>query len=252
MRALSAALVITATVLAGCAGVVGNGKVESESRDLQGFTAISMSGSGSLRVHRGPFKVELRADSNILPLMTTEIVGTELRIGLKPGTAIVRATRLEYDVSLPGLEGVALSGSGDADIDPANGARFKGSLSGSGRIKATLDFQDLELIASGSGAMDMASNCSSMDLRLSGSGEVRLTGSAQKGQVKFSGSGFLDGRSFSFGDLTVRASGSGRVEARVKGHLDAGVSGSTGLRYWGNPSVTSKASGSAKVRKAGD
>ena len=141
MRAFKAASVLALAVLTvSCTGnpswggtiglksfglVSGNGKVTTEERAVSGFTAVSLSGSGSLRVHEGGFKVEVIADSNILPYIVTELVGTELRIGFKPGIGIARTTRLEFDVTMPGLAGIRVSGLGQ--MPPSTGSPGKAS-----------------------------------------------------------------------------------------------------------------------------
>jgi hypothetical protein len=251
MRALYAAFVVAATLVS-CAGVVGNGDVRTEERKLEGFSSISLSGSGGLKIHRGDFKVVVRADANILPHVLTELRGSELRIGIEPGVSILRSTRLEYEVSLPELEGVAVSGSGEASLDPFSGKSFEGRLSGSGGLSGQLDYGEARLRASGSGRLALKAKLEELDLGLSGSGELRLAGNIGTGRVSLSGSGNVDARDCAFGDIEVHASGSGRVELRALGKLDAELSGSSQLRYWGSPGLSTRTSGSARVSKAGD
>ena len=268
MRAFKAASVLALAVLTvSCTGnpswggtiglksfglVSGNGKVTTEERAVSGFTAVSLSGSGSLRVHEGGFKVEVIADSNILPYIVTELVGTELRIGFKPGIGIARTTRLEFDVTMPGLAGIRVSGSGDATIDRFSGESFRAEISGSGSVEGALDYDRASIGVSGSGSYLIKGDFDSLDLDISGSGSGRLEGSARVSVMSISGSGSIAARDFTALALRASISGSGGLEIRVKDRLEAGTSGSGSISYLGNPILSSHASGSGSIRRLGD
>jgi hypothetical protein len=257
MRANSFAAMLVASALfsASCGfadAVRGNGKIETERRDVSAFTSVSVSGSGTLRVHEGSRKVEIIADSNILPYITTEVSGGVLKIGFKPLTSITRATKMEYDVTVPSLEGVHLSGSGDAYVDAFSGDRFSASISGSGGVKADLDYDSIELSASGSGGYDVELATKSLSASCSGSGKFYLKGAADKAGFAISGSGSVMARNLSAKKADVRVVGSGSVEIRAADELKAALSGSGDVRYWGNPKVDSRVAGSGRVKRAGD
>ncbi len=231
--------------------VRGNGKVKTEGRSVSAFSSVSMAGSGNLRVHKGAGNIEITADSNILPYITTEVRGGELKIGFKPFTSIIRTTKLEFDVTVPSLEGVSISGSGDAYIDAFSGSSFSASVSGSGDIKAELDFDEIKLSASGSGNFDAEVDAEELEIRCSGSGTFKLVGSADKVDIDVSGSGDVYGRKLETMSAKVRVAGSGDVEIAVSDRLDAEALGSGDLRYWGNPEVKSRVAGSGRIKRAG-
>jgi hypothetical protein len=228
--------------------VTGNGKVETESRGLAGFTSVSLSGIGSLRVHSGDFKVEVSSDSNILPYITTEVVGSELRIGMKPGVRTYRPTKLEYDVTLPSLEGIGLSGSGAIKIDEFSGESFRAHISGSGSLEGELSYEKASMRVSGSGAYSLSGDFGSLDLDVSGSGSGVFAGSAKTCIANISGSGSISGKDFAIDALKATISGSGDLELRVKERLQASVSGSGSIGYWGRPTVDAHTSGSGRIR----
>jgi len=256
MRASILAALLSASALSsvscGFADIVrGNGKVETERRSVSAFKSVSVSGSGMLRVHRGSQKVEIIADSNILPYITTEVAGGELKIGFKSLTSIVRSTKLEYDVTLPSLEGLRLSGSGQAYVDAFAGESFKGSSSGSGDVKAELDYDSIQLEVSGSGGFDVEAKARTLSLDSSGSGKAYLKGTADEAHFALSGSGAALAQELSTKKSGIVVSGSGKVEIRVSEKLNASVSGSGDVRYWGDPSVDSAVRGSGRVKRAG-
>ena len=269
MRALHAATVLALALLAtscteapssdGKAGsmgifgiVTGNGMVETESRGLPGFTSVSLSGIGSLRIHSGAFKVEVTSDSNILPYIVTEVVGSELRIGMKPGIRAYRPTRIEYDVTLPALEGIGLSGSGSVHIDRSSGESFRAHISGSGSLEGELSYGKASMGVSGSGAYSLSGDFGTLDLDISGSGSGVFSGTAKTCLANISGSGSISGKDFSIDALKATISGSGDLELRVKERLQASVSGSGSIGYWGKPTVDAHTSGSGRIRSLGD
>jgi hypothetical protein len=257
MRApiFAAMLIASALISSSCGfadGIRGNGKVETETRSFSSFTSVSVSGSGTLRVHEGSQRVEISSDSNILPYITTEVVGGELKIGLKPMTSIYRATKMEYVVTVPSLKGLRLSGSGDAYVDHFSGDSFSARIAGSGGIKADLDFDKIELSASGSGGYDVTVKADSLSLSCTGSGEAYAAGKSGAAKITISGSGDVRARNLETASADVRIAGSGNVEIRASEDLSATLAGSGGVRYWGNPRVESHVAGSGRVSRAGN
>jgi hypothetical protein len=254
-RIFAAMLVASALISSSCGfadGIRGNGKVETEARSLPAFTSVSVSGSGTLRVHEGSQKVEISSDSNILPYITTEVVAGELKIGLKPLTSIYRATKMEYVVTVPSLKGVRLSGSGDAYVDRFSGDSFSASISGSGGVKADLDYDKIALSCSGSGGFDAAVQADDLTLSCSGSGKAYFNGKTGTAKITISGSGDVRARDLEAKSADIRIAGSGSVEIRASDALSASLAGSGGVRYWGSPRVETHVAGSGRVSRAGN
>jgi hypothetical protein len=252
MRSILACILAILSVGAFADIVIGNGKVETERRSVPAFSSISVGGSGTLRVHRGAQKLELTCDSNILPYITATVSGGELRIGFKPFTSVNNPTKLLFDVTLPELRGVNLSGSGEAHIDAFKGAGFSAAISGSGGMKAELEYESVALKLSGSGGFDAKVKAGRFDLAASGSGGAFVNGSADRVGIVLTGSAELGARDFAAQDARIAASGSSRMEIRAARSLDVTLSGSGELRYWGNPSLSQRVSGSGRVYKIGN
>jgi hypothetical protein len=232
--------------------VLGNGKVETERRSVPLFSSIDVGGSGTLKVHRGPQKVEISCDSNILPYVTSVVEAGELKIGFRPFTSVRGPTRMEFDVTLPDLAGIRLTGSGEAYVDEFNGGSFSADISGSGGIKAELEYASISLNLSGSGGVDVAVKAGDFRLRCSGSGGSFIRGSAKKAEIALSGSAELGARDFVVEDARVISNGSSHIEIRATKSLDATLSGSGDLRYWGDPTIMERVSGSGRIAKAGN
>jgi hypothetical protein len=231
--------------------VVGNGQVETENRELPAFRAIDVGGAATLKVHRGAQRIEICSDSNILPYITTTVSGGELTIGLKPLTSIMGSTAMRFDITVPELEGIRLSGSGQAYIDPFDGDSFSGVVSGSVRVKAPgLAYSKASLSFSGSGALDSTVKAETLDLRCTGSGALRLSGKADRAEIAVSGSADIGARDLAVQEARVEISGSGKVELWAVESLDADISGSGSIKYWGSPSVSQRISGSGRISRA--
>jgi hypothetical protein len=230
----------------------GNGEVATEERFVTAFKAIILRGFGSLRVHRGEQRIEISCDSNILPFISTAVSGGELRIGLKPLAWALRTSGLDIDVTLPELSGLGVSGSGSASVDAFSGEGFLGSVSGSGTVSAVLDYARATFVVSGSAGLSGVVAASGLELRSSGSGAVTLVGSTEHAVLKLSGSASVSAKDFGAAEADVDMSGSGRVELRAAKILRARLSGSSELRYWGDPSVASRLSGSGRIKGLGE
>jgi hypothetical protein len=257
MRAWYAALVVAALgiagfVLASCVGARGNGNVTTEKREVPAFTSLSLSGSGTLRLKKGDFKVLVITDSNVQPAILTEVSGGTLHIGARLGRMPIWPTKLEYEVSLPSLDGIGVSGSGNIESEAFSGSDIGIDISGSGSIAGAFSYRNAKASISGSGSLQGDGAFGSLDCRLSGSGRAKLSGLASSLAVNLSGSGSLDGRDLSADKIKVDVSGSGEVDIRAKEFVEARLSGSGSLRYWGNPKVDARTSGSGRIERVGD
>jgi hypothetical protein len=246
-----------------------------EVRKVENFTKISFRFPGKLYLKQGATqKVELEGDADVLKEVETDVEGSRLVIG-KEGKWFNwdnDNAKITVYVTMPNIEGVSVSGSGDVigqstiktdDLDL--------NVSGSGSLSLDIEASgEVEADVSGSGDIDLKGTCESLDSDVSGSGKVNLSatikddatfgvsgsgrieasGSANNVKTSISGSGKVMAADLQTNRCEVRISGSGDVEINVKNELDANITGSGSVSYRGNPNkVNSHASGSGKVRK---
>lgn len=246
-----------------------------ETRKVGSFTKISFRHSGKLYLKQGSTqKVEIEGSKDILQEIETEVDGNRLVIG-KEGKWFDWNSNdddITVYITVPEIEGLSVSGSGDIIGQSKITARDMDlNVSGSGTLQLDVEASgDVEADVSGSGEIDLKGRCRSFDSDVSGSGKVMLSinvaeiadfsvsgsgkiaasGSAQTVKTTISGSGKVLAASLETNRCEVRISGSGDVEINVKNELDANISGSGSVSYKGNPGkVNSHASGSGKVRK---
>jgi hypothetical protein len=257
MRANHVAIIVAVIIggcalLAACLGKKGNGNITTERLELSGFQGVEMSGSGLLRLHRGAFKVEVSTDSNLQPSVLAEVSGGRLRLGMKPEAVGVWPSKLEFDVTLPELEAIELSGSGDVSADAFSGEDLSCRVSGSGDLSGSFDYRKFDIVLSGSGEMACKASCDSVELKGSGSGKLRLEGEGRDFLATLSGSGQIEAADFRVKTARLRISGSGSAALAVDGKLEAELSGSGSLSYRGDPELSSHVSGSGSIRRLGD
>lgn len=193
-------------------GVVGSGKVVSESRTVSGFSKIDLSGAGDIVIDvNGSEALTIEADDNILPLIETEVRGDTLHIGFKRGTLIQRATRLHYLVSAKQLEGLSVSGAGNVTVSNIDSPR--------------------------------------MEVVTSGAGRISMNGKATDQTITLSGAGNFEGENLQGETATVSMSGVGRAIVNTSTSLRVDISGAGSVEYIGSPQITQQISGVGSVKQ---
>jgi hypothetical protein len=201
--------------LSGCMlnGIPGSGKIVSEPRTVSGFSTVSLSGSGQVLIAQtGTESLTVMTDDNLLPYIKTEVHGNTLELGTKdPMTNLNPTKDIVFKLTVKKLDGLDVSGSGQADLEGLTQDQLRVRISGSGDV-------------AGQGAAD------DLDLRISGSGSYR--GSELKSK-----------------HATVGVSGSGSAVINASETLNANISGSGTVDYVGEPHITQNISGSGSVRR---
>ena len=212
-RLWSSCLVLTSLLAVGCGPIVaGSGKVITEPRNVSGFSAVSLNGSGRLVIEQtGSESLTVTGDDNLLPYIESSVSGKTLTLGEKSGTNISPSKDIVFKLTVKSLDNIDISGSGAADVKGVQGRALK--------------------------------------IAISGSGEVAAEGAADELNVGISGSGRYHGETLRSKRARVDISGSGSALLAVSEKLDANVSGSGSIEYVGNPQVHQDISGSGSVRK---
>jgi hypothetical protein len=207
-----------------------------ETRNVRDFKRVSFGISGNLDIKIGPgFSVVLEGARRDIDEVITQLSGDRLVIR-QDNWRFNLKDKVNVHITMPGLEGLSVSGSGKAEIlDNINDAdNLNLSVSGSGKlVTAGLIVDKLKCNISGSGDI------------LIGSG-----GNADGAEISISGSGGYRGEDFEIDHLEVSVSGSGSCYCRVGDSLDARISGSGNVTYKGDPRIDARISGSGHVRSA--
>ena len=123
-----------ALLLCGCGQtrLVGSGKIVTKSPEIDGFSKIDGSWSFKIKVVAGAeFKVEVRADDNVMPSLEIKKSGDTLQLGIEGGNYRLVNVTLEADITRPTLTGIELSGASAASISGFGSVEpFAAALSG--------------------------------------------------------------------------------------------------------------------------
>ncbi len=206
---------------------------EKETRNLSGFTKVSFGVPGNLYIRFGSeYKIVLEGDKDFLAEIETEVSSGRLVIK-KDSWNNFNNKKVVVNITMPSLEGLGVSGSGQAEVlDALKTAELDLGVSGSGKLYLN------ELTAE------------SIDCGISGSGDIIIkgNGSTKSADISISGSGNYTGESLKFDLADISISGSGSCICHVTGSLEAHVSGSGNISYLGNPKVDARVSGSGRVK----
>ena len=252
------------------AQVRGNGVIEEQTRVLNGFNAISSSGSVDVFVRQGNnYSVVVRADGNLLNYIKTEVRNNTLIISVTKN--IWHAKTLEVHITMKSLQKVVMSGSGDLFCkSPFSVQNLQLVLSGSGDAKAALEAKNVHIKVRGSGDVEVSGirgnlgidvagsgdveayglQLESCSLNMLGSGDVKLKGRTAQLTARVLGSGDIEAGGLAAVSVSVSNTGSGDMTIHAIDKLEATLAGSGDLGYTGNPAILKViASGSGEVYK---
>lgn len=224
-------LVMILVTASACTAIVGSGNSATESRDISDFSAVELNGIGTLNITQGnDYAVQVTADDNILPVLTTELDGEVLRIGVEDNTTITPRTDVIFDVTMPRVERIRLSGAG-------------------GIVVTGIEQDAMEISLSGAGSMTVTDvTVDDLTLTLSGAGDMRATGQADTQNITVSGAGGFNGSELQGNDVTVTVSGVGNANVYASESLSATVSGVGNITYYGEPTeVNSNSTGIGSI-----
>lgn len=209
-----------------------SGSGTSRNFDVAGFTGVSLNGADNVEVRNGPaFKVTAEGDSALLDRLEIRKDGNTLRIGRKDGDWKWGGDKgAKITVTLPVLTSASIAGSGDMNVDRAQGD-FDGSVAGSGNLS-------IAQLAGGKA-----------DLSIAGSGDLRIAaGQASEIDASIAGSGDIDAPALKAARGDISIAGSGNIRAQVTGEADISIVGSGNVELTGGAKCSVSKMGSGDAR----
>jgi hypothetical protein len=117
--------------------IVGTGPVVTKTLTLDEFSKIENTGVADIYVTIGnPQSVVLKTQQNIIDVMTIGVVSDELKIGLKSGVSIEKADTIVFDITVPDITSIILTGVGDYILSGDYQEELTISITGVGDVKA--------------------------------------------------------------------------------------------------------------------
>ena len=215
--------------------IKGNGNVQTEVRNVASFDGVALNSVVDVEVIPGDFnqKIEVIAESNLIPYITTEVKNNQLIVSVQKGKSISSTARngLKVRIKTNKIRSVSIAGSGDFTSKGKN------------------NVSDLSISIAGSGDVEMNTTSNKVSVSIAGSGDVDLKGNAQQLAISIVGSGDVDADELKTSSVSVSVNGSGDSEVWAVDKLNVVIGGSGDVFYKGNPEITKVDNGSGSVSK---
>ena len=192
----------------------GSGKITTEVRTVTAFDTISNTTPFDVVVTvEGAASVSVVGDDNLLAEVETVVEGNTLVLRNKRNGRLHISwnhTPLTIKVTLPILNKLSNTGSGDIRLLKVHGDKLIINSDGSGDIQASGTVGEANVTSNGSGDLDLSQlHASKFSLAQNGSGDAHLSGITQSLEVDMNGSGDLEAESLQLERATVKIRGPG-------------------------------------------
>lgn len=214
MKRLFVIFLLVALFAVGCAfhhnDVVGSGQRQRQKREIAAFSSISTDGAYQIEVVcQQALSLEIEADDNILPLISTDVSNGVLRIKSTRGFSVNRPILVK--IGTPNIEGISASGAGTIEISGLKNDKFEIDSNGAPSIKVSGETGTLDIEANGAGKVDTH--------------KLRAT------------------------KASVEANGVAKIEVFASDELNVNVSGPASVIYSGDPKLNKKVNGPGSVER---
>ncbi|MGB0369301.1 MAG: head GIN domain-containing protein [Flavobacteriales bacterium] len=243
-------LVVCLFVLSSCTFTTGEGPVLEKGFAKSTFQGVELDGSFNVNINQGAQQhVVVKGQENIISKLKMDVLDGILYLSLEPGNYL--NYELDVELTMPSLESVALSGSGDIKLGTFVGLNdLAVSLDGSGDIDSdgVLEVNGNAIIdLEGSGDIDLNLKANNIEAELDGSGDIDLKGSATTASLSLDGSGDIKAFKLEALRAEIELEGSGSIKVYASKNLKAILEGSGDIRYKGEPAVEAKIDGSGSI-----
>ncbi|MCF8237940.1 MAG: DUF2807 domain-containing protein [Saprospiraceae bacterium] len=214
--------------------IKGTGDLISQTIDVDPFTGIDLQIAAEVNLIQGPAqKVTAIGNENILDDLETKVVNGVWLIQLDDDKCY-NYDNLVLTITVPDLDQVLLSGSGNIDMDNFS------------------DQTDLTARILGSGNINLqeVTGTTKLTVGIHGSGNIIGHGAfpdLETLSIEITGSGNYRGYPIQTNEATVSITGSGNAYVYAWDHLSIFIAGSGNVFYKGNPSVSTTITGSGEV-----
>jgi hypothetical protein len=198
--------------------IKGNGNVVTKTRTTNDYDTINVSGFFDVTIIKGnEGKIKIKAESNLLDYIITEVYGDVLIIKLKEEINLKTKKGVYITVPINDLKKLSLNGSGDIISNE------------------TILVKNIDVNLSGSGDINLVLTAKKISSKITGSGNINLSGKADFIKVKIVGSGDFSSKKLKSKRVEVNIIGSGDATVFASDEIEAKVAGSGDIIFYGNP-----------------
>jgi hypothetical protein len=215
--------------------VRGSGTLDSETREVDGFSGLQIDVPAEVTVQQGTREsVTIEAEDNLLAQIATEMRGDTLRIFNSErdwNDRVDPTLPVKITITVVDLNEIAFNGAGKMVVESLSGDTLSLSLDGAGDIA----LNGLEL--------------RSLEVQLDGAGNISASGTAESLSVNMDGIGNFEGADFAVSRAEVDIDGAGSATVRVSDSLDVNIDGAGSVNYYGSPNVKEETDGIGDVKQ---
>ena len=210
----SIVLIALASFKAGAGGAGESGSI----RDVSGFDSVRFGTSGELVITQGDRDaLEITASARDLASIVTEVRGGTLYIGREGSGSVFSFRPPVFRLTMKSIAGLETHSSGKIVANSLRAGSLRIRISSSGGIS-------IDSLAA-----------DSLDVQISSSGSLKVAGTVKQQDIRLSSSGSYMARDLASRTAKVNVSSSGSATLRVSDSLEANVTSSGDVRYYGNP-----------------
>lgn len=191
--------------------VKGSGNIAVEKRNTGDFSSIDVGGAFAVEIEAGKdFSLEVEADDNLLPLITTEVSNGTLRID--SNKRFSTGNRIKVRVSAPDIERLEVSGASKANLN-------------------NVQNEKLVVDVGGASGVTVKGTTGVLIIDMGGASQVNASGLVTKKTV-------------------VDGGGASSAKVNVAEELIVDLGGASRLSYQGNPAEIKKStSGASRIKQ---
>ncbi|MEE4259739.1 MAG: head GIN domain-containing protein [Bacteroidales bacterium] len=211
--------------------IVGNGDLTQETRVVGNFSHITANGAYNISFSQTSIsQVDLFGDSNILPIISTNVSNGILNIGTNDDACYSTQNTIEITATAPQFEGI--------------------TLEGAGKIEAhNITTDQLRFETNGAATINSSFTAEFVSLYINGSGDAQLTGSAGNSGFYIGGAGSIQASTLIVDICTITTEGSGDIYIHVNNEMTVVINGSGNVYYTGDPDINSQINGTGQLIK---
>lgn len=173
--------------------IVGIGELVEQNIDLDSFTKISLVGQSNITITKGDTQaIKIRAQQNILDVMTHKVSNGEFIIGFENNYKIKTSKGVFVDIITPSIiSDVSISGVGKIKVNKGQQETFNIAISGDGNVDSfDLIADNCSIVISGTGNCNVFAS-KKLDITIAGVGKISYKGHPDISQ-NISGSGNIN------------------------------------------------------------
>jgi hypothetical protein len=208
----------------------GNGKVQTQTRNLSEFKGINASGGYTIEITQGATEsIRLEADENLLDHIKTEVKNGVLHIYNNRGMST--SNGLKAYVTIKELNKIDISG----------GVKVTGT--------STFKTNAMDIDLSGGSKVRLALDVKNLKADMSGASKLELSGKAASAFLELSGASQADAKELEAKNVKVEASSASRVKVHAVETLAISASGASAVYYKGSPNISPVTSSAARISR---